>query len=423
MKIPSVALIGAGSRGKGAYGEFVINHSKLLRFVAVVEPQEQRRELFGQEHGISDAYRFEDTDTFFAAGKLADAVVVANLDKQHYAATMQAMDLGYDILLEKPISPNLMECMALEAKARETGTRIMVCHVLRYTPFFSKIKALVERGDIGDIVHINHTENIGNFHYAHSFVRGNWRNSVASSPLILAKSCHDMDILTWLANSKALNIASFGDQRFFKKEHAPNQSGEWCHACSIASQCDYNGVENYRQTLGQWPTSMIDDSGRPDRLKEKLKKTTYGRCVWKIDDHDVCDHQVTLIGFENGVKATFTLTAFSNKVYREIRIHGTHGIIEADDLSKQIRVNHFVGYNQQAYKTVVYHPEDVPGGHNGGDTGLMFDFCHMLTQPDLGTKTSIEHSLESHLMCFAAEEARLTSKVVNISEFKKNIGK
>lgn len=418
MSKPTAALIGAGSRGKDVYGSYVLNHPNKMAFTAVVEPKKENRDIFTSQHDIEADMVFDNEDDFFALGKVADAVIIAHQDQQHYETVMKALDLGYDILLEKPMSPSPEECLKMEERAKEVGAMVMVCHVLRYTPFFMKIKEIIENGDVGHIINVNHTENIGSFHYAHSFARGNWRNAEASSPIILAKSCHDMDILNWLVDSRCSKVASFGDKRFFTEENAPEGSGDKCSECGIASSCDYNSVRNYRRNLGQWPTLMIDPTGTEEALDKALQETSYGDCVWKVADHDVCDHQLVLLEFENGVKATFTLTAFSNKVFREIRIHGTKGVIEANDRDNHIRVTNFNRYDQQGYAVTEYHPEQLDGGHNGGDTGLMNEFCKVLADRSGEIRTSLSQSMESHMMCFAAEEGRIMNKIIAMEGYK-----
>lgn len=221
-----LALIGAGQRGM-IYAEYAY-FKKSAQIVAVVEPNAERRKIAAEKFRISDELCFTCVEEFFAKGKLADALILASMDKDHYAQTMAALDCGYDILLEKPVSPDPKECLQIAKKAKELDKKIVVCHVLRYTNFFAKIKEIVDSGMLGKIVAINHSENVGNFHIAHSFVRGNWRSSEHSSPIIMQKSCHDMDILAWIVGSDAKKVASFGSLRHFKEENAPEGSAERC---------------------------------------------------------------------------------------------------------------------------------------------------------------------------------------------------
>ena len=233
-----LALIGAGQRGM-IYAEYAY-FKKNIEIAAVVEPHDERRQIAAEKFRISEENRFLSVEDFFSRGKLCDAVILATMDQDHFAHAMAALDCGYDILLEKPISPDPKECMLIGQKAKELGRKIIVCHVLRYTNFFSKLKEIADSGELGRIVAIQHSENVGNFHIAHSFVRGNWRRSDETSPIIMQKSCHDMDILTWLVGSEAKKIASFGSLRHFKEENAPEGSAERCLQCKVADKCQYS---------------------------------------------------------------------------------------------------------------------------------------------------------------------------------------
>ena len=230
-----IALIGAGQRGM-IYAGYAYEQPG-IEIVAVVEPDEGRRLAAAKRLSLDSDQLFTDTESFWKKGKLADALIIASMDQNHFEQTMSALDLGYDILLEKPISPNPSECIKIERKAKETGCKVIVCHVLRYTNFFSTIKQILDNGELGRIITIQHNENIGNFHMAHSFVRGNWRKSELTSPIIMQKSCHDMDILCWLTGKKAKRISSFGSLIHFKEANAPKGSTNRCTTCPVASKC------------------------------------------------------------------------------------------------------------------------------------------------------------------------------------------
>ena len=160
-------------------------------------------------------------------------------------------------MLEKPISPNARECLDLQRRAEEKGTQIMVCHVMRYTKFYRKLKELIDSGVIGDVVHVTHTENVAYWHYAHSYVRGNWHKTADSSPMILAKCCHDMDILSWLLGSRCRTVSSFGDLRYFREENAPAGSPARCtDGCPHSGSCPYYAPALYLDDNTPWPTAL-----------------------------------------------------------------------------------------------------------------------------------------------------------------------
>ncbi|MBP5198606.1 MAG: Gfo/Idh/MocA family oxidoreductase, partial [Lachnospiraceae bacterium] len=249
-----VALIGAGQRGS-IYAGYL--HEKMgVDIAAVVDPSEEKLVIAADRFKVEKENLFTDFKAFCREKMSLDGVIIASMDRDHYAETIECLELGYDILLEKPISPKPEECMAILKKAHEKNRKILVCHVLRYTNFFAKIKEIIDSGEIGKIVTIQHAENIGNFHMAHSFVRGNWRNSDLSSPIILQKSCHDLDILVWLTGSNAKKISSFGELTYFKEENAPQGSTERCLNCPVSDKCRFDVRTAYLPRRGGWPTEV-----------------------------------------------------------------------------------------------------------------------------------------------------------------------
>lgn len=392
---------------------------KHVEITAVVEPNQERREIACEKFHIKEENRFTSTDEFFSRGKLADAVILATMDRDHYQQAIRAIEAGYHILLEKPISPDPAECLEIQKKAEAAGRIVTVCHVLRYTSFFSTIKEIIDSGRLGKIVTIQHAENIGNFHMAHSFVRGNWRNSSMSSPIIMQKSCHDMDILVWLTGSRAKRISSFGELTYFKEENAPEGSADRCLECPVAENCRFDVKKAYLPIAGTWPATVIGADQTEEGLLKALETSPYGRCVYRCDN-DVCDHQVTNIEFENGVTATFHLSAFVNRMHRTIKIMCENGDICGDDADNVITVTEYAANGQEDCKSEVIHLGTVTGAHGGGDYGLMDDFLEVLEKGEDSScsRSSISRSVESHLMAYAAEQARVQEKVVKMEELK-----
>lgn len=414
----NISLVGAGQRGM-TYARFAY-HVRKMEIKAVVEPNEERRNIAAEEFHIPKEYCYRSAEEFWKAGKVSDLLIIASMDRDHYRQTMAALDLDYDILLEKPISPDVSECAAIKEKADAKKRKVVICHVLRYTAFFSKIKEILDSGVIGKIITINHSENIGNFHIAHSFVRGNWRNSSQSSPLIVQKSCHDMDILYWLVGSNAKSISSFGGLTYFKEENAPEGSTGRCLECPVAKDCRFDARKQYLPVAGNWPAALITPSSDPGDVLEGLKTSPYGRCVYRCDN-DVCDHQSTIIEFENGVTATFSLSGFTNRVHRSIHIMCEDGEILGDDEDNKIYVTRFSSNGAEEYKTEVYQPAKPNGGHNGGDENLMDDFLNKMQERETKSRSDISQSLESHLMAHGAELSRVKKSVIDISELKVNL--
>lgn len=410
-----LALIGAGQRGM-IYAEYAY-FKKGVEIAAIVDPHEGRRRIAAEKFHVSEAFCFSGVEEFFEKGKICDAVILASMDKDHFRQTMAALDSGYDLLLEKPISPDPKECMLIGRKVKELGRKIIVCHVLRYTNFFSKLKEIVDSGELGKVIAIQHSENVGNFHIAHSFVRGNWRRSDETSPIIMQKSCHDMDILTWLVGSEAKRIASFGSLRHFKAENAPEGSAARCLECKVADKCQYNALKAYLPVRGSWPATLLGPDQSEAGIRKALETSPYGRCVYRCDN-DVCDHQVTIIEFKNGVNVSFTLSGFTNRMCREIKIMCEYGEINACDDGDQIEITRFNSNQVEQINKTLIRTAQVEGFHGGGDSLLMEDFISNLEGGSAESKTAIERSIESHVMACAAELSRVTGKVVDLDELK-----
>lgn len=410
-------LIGAGARGM-IYSSWAVNNG--IEIAAIAEPRADRLASAAEQLNVPAEMCFATADELFAKGHIADAAIVATMDKDHYGHVMAALDCGYDILLEKPISPSIQECVEIEEKANALGRKITVCHVLRYTNFFSTLKNILDSGELGKIVSIKHAENIGNWHMAHSFVRGNWRNSQTSCPIIMAKSCHDMDILLWLVGKHCTKVAAFGSLSFFKEENAPAGSTDRCNTCPHADTCHYSAWKAYKPCLGSWPANVVCLEQTEEALKEALKTSPYGRCVFRCDN-DVCDHMSTIMEFEDGITATFTLTAQTQKMGRDIHIMCEHGEIIADDKANKIIVTKFGPNGVESYDSRMITVLNNGSGHGGGDAGIMEDFAASITGSSQETRSSISRSVESHLMATAMEESRLTGKVIDLKEYRASL--
>ena len=414
------ALIGAGQRGM-IYSEYA-HFKKGIEIVALVEPNQERREIAASKFGIKPERQYTNAEEFFQAGKLCDAVIIASMDRDHFGQAMAALRCGYDILLEKPISPDPKECVQISQEAGRLGRRITVCHVLRYTNFFGTIKKILDSGELGRIVAIQHNENVGSYHIAHSFVRGNWRRSDTSSPIIMQKSCHDMDILAWFAGSEAKKVSSFGSLAHFKEENAPAGSTARCLDCPVAENCRFNAVHAYLPMRGFWPAAVLGPDQSEEGIMEALRTGPYGRCVYRCDN-TVCDHQVTIIEFKNGVHASFTLSGFTDRVCRTMKIMCEHGEIRAEDDGNQIEITRFSANAFEAVEKKVIRTAVPRGGHGGGDSLLMEDFIGNFENDEAQSRTAIKNSIESHIMAYAAEQSRVSGETVDVDTLKEELMK
>lgn len=416
-KTLTVALIGAGQRGKDVYGEYIKKHPEKIRLVGVAEPDEEKRQEVIQTHQIDPKYAFQSWEEMLALPKFCDCVIIATSDDDHFKPAKMALEKGYHLLLEKPISNRLDESMQIAQLAEKYNRKVVVCHVLRYTPFFSTIKQLLDDKKIGEVVTVQHNENIGFYHFAHSYVRGNWRNSETSSPLVLAKSCHDMDILVWLLNKKAKRIAAFGNLKYFREENHPEEAADFCVHCPLQDTCPYSATTIYSKYLGSWPTTVVTRAKTKEELFKVLETSNYGRCVFR-SDNNVVDHMSIIIEFEDGITATFNISAFTHDISRTIKIMGTEGVIRGHMEKNEIEL-----YQFGKKEPVVIKPEIVDGGHGGGDYKLMENFVDILTENKEEILTSAQVSVQSHVMAFAAEKSRLEEVVVDIETFKKEVEK
>lgn len=402
--------LGAGQRGN-VYGGYALKHADELDFVGVAEPIQIRNQRYADRHKISDENRFPTWEDVFKRPKFADAVVISMPDHLHYRPCMAALAAGYDVLLEKPISPSEKECREILALAKKTGRIVAVCHVLRYAPYFVKLREIMQSGVLGQITSVQHLEPIGNVHFSHSYTRGNWHNSRQCTPIILAKSCHDLDILRWLLGKPCTRISAMGELSVFKAANAPEGSTARCaDGCKIEATCPYSALKIYHRERG-WNGvfDLPDDKTKHGAaILELLKTTNYGRCVWRMEN-DQPDHYIANIEFEGGTTAAFNMEAFSGYDGRRTRVFGSMGDVVGD-------MNSFAVNDFRTGKTTIYESKDFEGmfknsGHGGGDYGLVHDWIQAISQQNPGLLTSsIDASIESHIMGFMAEKSRKTGK-------------
>ncbi len=467
-KIPiSAAIIGAGNRGKDVYGNYALKNPEEIKIVAVAEPDPIRLKIISQDHNIPLAYQFKTWEDFFKKPKLAETVIICTQDQMHTQPALKAIEQGYDVLLEKPMAVTPTDCVLLVESVKKNKSQLRIAHVLRYNNFFQTIYSFIKSGKLGDIITIDHRENVSYYHYAHSFVRGNWSQEKTSSPMILAKSCHDLDILYWLVaiqGGHPQKISSFGSLRHFHKGNAPPGAPERCtDGCPVMDSCKYyapriyisiipllhvvqkggsgvpklmvNLAVNYPSLFKRlkniiplfkkveeyegWPVNTITENFSFQGRWDALCSGPYGKCVYQTSN-DVVDHQVTIIEFNNQTTATFTMHGFSYTEGRTIRIDGTKATLlgQALDYGNTIKIyDHLTGKEEFILRTKMdFEPES---GHGGGDRLLIKSFIESIREKSpVEPLTSAQESLESHMMAFAAEESRKKNLVINLDEFK-----
>ncbi len=411
MKPVQIIVIGAGDRGS-TYASYASARPDLAQVVGVAEPREEHRRQMAEGHNIPEGNVTADWHELADRPKFADAVFVTTPDSLHMEPAIAFADLGYAILLEKPMAPNEEDCIRISEAIAANNVLCAVCHVMRYTPYTQALKSLLDSGAIGEIVNIQQLEPVGFWHQAHSFVRGNWRNESESSFMLLAKSCHDIDWLRYLMGKRCLSVSSFGSLKHFRKEEKPATAGDRCLDCDYEPDCPYSAQKIYLNPVKQgesgWPYTILTPDVSEENVKRALREGPYGRCVYECDN-DVVDHQVVVMQFEGGVTASFTMTAFTKGGDRITRIFGTRGEIYGDGT----KLEH---YDFLTDVTTV-HEIDIedPSGHGGGDERTVESFVAAVANNDPGLILSDhEETLESHLIVFAAERARRENCVVNL---------
>lgn len=399
--------LGAGARGQ-VYGSFALAYPEHLRIVGVAEPDAARRATFAALHDVAARNTAVSWEELLSRPRMADAVIVSTPDHLHVQPCLAALAAGYDVLLEKPIGPTEAECRAVLAAAAATDRIVAVCHVLRYAPYFVRMRALIRSGAIGRLVSIQHMEPIGHVHMAHSYVRGNWRRSDLTSPIILAKSSHDLDILRWLTDRPTRQVQAFGARSWFTAENAPDGSTERCTGgCAVEPTCPYSARRIYheqRQRL--YVFSLTDDAqARGDEILRALDTTDYGRCVYRMDN-DQCDHYTVNLRYDDDITATFSMDAFTPMSGRRTRVMGSHGYLDGD--MQHLEAHDFrTGAITTWVSDVVEPTDDAQSGHGGGDWRMVADFVQAVAHRDPTRLTStLAQSIESHLVAFACERSR-----------------
>lgn len=422
-----VLIVGAGSRGLTVYADYISRHPDQFRLAGVAEPRDYYREETARRHQLPEQSCWSDWRELLDLPQLAPAVILATQDRDHLEPALALMKHGYDLLLEKPMAPSLEECRQLQQASRRYQKLLVVAHVLRYTPYFRQLKSLVDSGVLGQLVTVRHFEPVLYWHQAHSFVRGNWRKTADSAPMLLAKSCHDLDMLCHLVAQEPVQVVSFGDLSHFSRRHQPPDAADRCQDCRYREEgCAYSAHRFYlglqRQGALGWPLDTITSDTSEAGVVRALAEGPYGRCVYACDN-DVVDHQVVAVEFAGGVSATFTMTAFAKERLRETELLGSHGQLCGDGTKIVLRPFEALPAalpdergQLQSNGDIVWDFSHVPNqGHGGGDDGLMEFFYECLQDRQRALQWSLpEAALRGHALCFAAEQSRLEKRLLKL---------
>ena len=414
MKPVTLAIVGAGSRGAG-YATYAEAHPDRARVVAVAEPRDHYRNHVVETHGLAEGHQYSDWRQLADQPRLADAAIIATQDAMHVEPAVALAEKGYHILLEKPMAPDEAGCRQIVGAALEAGIIFAVCHVMRYTAYTLALKQMLDDGLIGEVVSLQHLEPVGHWHQAHSFVRGNWGNEAASSPMLLAKSCHDLDWLRHVMGESCQAVQSFGTLRHFRAEERPPTAGDRCLDCEYEPQCPYSARRIYLSRVEKghtgWPVDVLTPDTTMEGVTEALRTGPYGRCVYACDN-DVVDNQVVNLLFAGGKTASFCMEGLSEQGHRKTYLFGTRGQIYGD--GRYLKRFDFLTEETETVDTEATDAS-ILGGHGGGDLGLMHSFIDAVAHEDQSRVLSgPEDSLETHLMVFAAEKSRREGIVVTM---------
>lgn len=451
-------LIGAGYQGHEVYSPYALSHPERLRFVAVAEPRDGRRARFAQEHGIPRENQFRTWEDLLAQKQMAEMAFVCTPDRLHVAPAVAALENGYDVLLEKPMATTLADCIQLVQTAERTGRLLHLCHILRYAEFFSTLHDIVTSGRLGNVVTVEHRENLLYWHMAHSYVRGDWRSSKTASPMILTKCCHDFDILYWNLGA-CTRVSSLGSLNHFRAENAPAGAPDRCtNGCPASDDCPWYAPRLYLDLIPAmhfarhshsavervgaalfldhpvltrvlrclippldaafdyrgWPISVISEDTSPEARLHALQTGPYGQCVYRCDN-DVVDHQTVNLEFAGGASGVLVMQGHSHEQTRTMRYDGTRATLRGrfsygNDSAIEVH-DHLTGRVER----ITPHTEGRRGGKR--DEKMIASFLRAV-QDSSCALTNASESLESHLMAFAAEEARLSGMVVDMTALR-----
>ena len=419
MKPVRVAIVGNGDRAN-CYCQYALTNPENLQVTAIVDPNERKLQEGKEKYGVAQEYLFKSVKDFLeyerVHGRSVDGVVVATMDELHYETAMPFLKKGYDMLLEKPIVNNVPQLLEIRDVAKENGCLLMICHVLRYTPFFRNVKEILLRGEIGEIMHIETSENVGVAHSSNSYIRGKWNSrEKCGSSMLLAKCCHDMDLLCWLNNTTTpIAVSSFGGRDFLTPSHAPENAGTRClNDCPHVDSCIYSAKSIYVLTdkypYYSWDCidKHYDDITKEEKVESLKTFNPHGACAYKTSS-DIVDHQAVIVRFANGSTASHSMLQGAVLPCRRMRIMGTKGEIEGsiDSCKFVVRTYDFdkAWYNE---RTVDVTEEVLRSDHHaGGDVGIIKDFVNMLRGGETSVScTKIDDSINSHLCVFKADES------------------
>ncbi len=422
MKPMEVVMVGAGHRARFAFGAYAHRNPGRLKFIAVAEPDDARRKRFAEEHDIPEHMQFRGWEDLASREPLSELCINATMDHDHIDSAIALLHAGYHLLLEKPMADSPRGCVEIAQTALELGRFLQISHPLRFTTFYTEVKRLIDNGAIGRLLSLSMSENIGYYHFAHSYVRGNWRRIDESGPMILTKCCHDMDVATWLTNSRVTEVSSQGGLTHFRPENAPEGAPQRClDGCPVEKTCPYYSGGLYLQDKAEGFAAAISVDMSMEARRKAIETGPYGRCVFRCDN-DTPDQQCVVAQFANGVLLDFAVHANTPDISRTIRAIGSEGELSGHFERHDIRVVRYKAGNGRDLERQSHRPVPLGGGHSGGDEGVISHFLDILASNDWeAMRESLEIAVEGHLLSFAADEARSSAKRIHMGAYREAV--
>ena len=426
-------VLGYGARGH-VYSRYAIKHPDQLEVVGVIELNREKREEARTKYNLKDENVYSSLDEFLSDGKKCDFIINSTMDQMHFETAKKVLSHGYNMLLEKPITADRKELLELQRLADENGCKVVICHVLRYTEFYRRIKNLIDSGELGKIINIQMNEHISHRHFINSYVRGKWRNEKeCGSGLLLAKTCHDVDIACWLNNmTEPEYVQSFGARKVFCPENAPKDSAEYCIDCPRKNECNFE-AEHFEFKNGSIPYTAYYDLNKPldeitDQEKlEYLKYSIFGKCVYKTD-MDIVDRQTVNVSFKDGSSMVLSVVGGACKPDRHIHVIGEFGEVVGYINENKYTVRKFrredARWSEETFDLSAYVDlgkiDNATIGHYGGDYNIMVDLVKFFNGEKTSTSTTVlSDSISGHMVCYAAEVARKENRVVAVEDMYK----
>ena len=403
-----VCLIGAGQRGIHLARQLRHSSGK-AKLVAVAEPGESTRLDIAKEFSLTEDVCFSGWKEMVESKIHCDAAIIATLDNQHTAPVLASLDKGWDILLEKPVADKFEDILKIEQVREKTGKLISVCQTLRYKKNFRKVKELVDDGEIGEVVTLEYLEAIGNIRFSHNYVRGKWGREEDNTFLLLHKSSHDLDFISWIIEKPCLKVSSFGGLKYFNLDNTPTGSASRCgNECQVEQSCIYSALNLYVYTdRTAWPASTVSKDHSLQTHLDVINNGPLGKCGWR-SGNNVVDHQVVAMEFEGNVTAIFTMSGFTSFIGRRIRIHGTTGDLFFDEANQLIRLTK---YGSGEEKEFLFDPD--PFTHPE-DQEIVGNWIEAIRKNDIsGIAVDIKEVIKTHSIVFAAEKSRLENKMIH----------